>query len=124
VATVGGFFVVCPDRDRTHDEPFRRQLDSMPTENQQDYNQLLESSSRTIDNQRKVLALLQSRLREEREEREKLEAQLAELQQNPVSVIDLPEPPDLLNQLKGKRKKSKVELPDVETMLEILEGNR
>ena len=58
----------------------RQQLDSMPTENQQDYDQLLESSSTTIDNQRKVVALLQSRQGEEREEREKLEAQLAELQ--------------------------------------------
>ena len=55
----------------------------MPTENQQDYDQLLESSSTTIDNQRKVVALLQSRLREEREEREKVEAQVAELKQNP-----------------------------------------
>ena len=69
--------------DRTHDEPFRRQLDSIPTENHQDYDQLLESSSTTIDNQRKVVALLQSRLREEREEREKVEAQVAELKQNP-----------------------------------------
>lgn len=55
----------------------------MPTENQQDYDQLLESSSTTIDNQRKVVALLQSRLREEREEREKVEGQVAELKQNP-----------------------------------------
>ena len=50
----------------------------MPTENHQDYDQLLESSSATIDNQRKVVALLQSR---QGEEREKFEAQLAELQQ-------------------------------------------
>ena len=35
---------------------------------------------------------------------------------------DFPEPADLLNQLKGKRKKSKVELADVATILEILEG--
>jgi hypothetical protein len=55
----------------------------MPTENQQDYDQLLESSSTTIDNQRKVVALLQSRQGEEREEREKVEGQLAELKQNP-----------------------------------------
>ncbi|MEG3910805.1 hypothetical protein QT979_23075 [Microcoleus sp. w2-18bC1] len=71
----------------------KKQLDLMPTENHQDYDQLLESSSATIDNQRKVVALLQSRLREERE---KFEAQLAELQQrldaaeqNPDSAIDL-----------------------------------
>ncbi|MEG4281274.1 hypothetical protein QUA62_28000 [Microcoleus sp. MON1_C1] len=58
----------------------------MPTENQQDYDQLLESSSTTIDNQRKMIALLQSRLREERE---KVEAQVAELEQNPAPAIDL-----------------------------------
>jgi hypothetical protein len=65
----------------------------MPTENQQDYDQLLESSSTTIDNQRKVVALLQSRLREEREEREKVEAQVAELKQNPAPAIKLPRQP-------------------------------
>ncbi len=71
----------------------KKQLDSMPTENHQDYDQLLESSSATIDNLRKVVALLQSRLREERE---KFEAQLSELQQrldaadpNPPPAIDL-----------------------------------
>ena len=62
--------------DRAQAE-LKKQLDSLPTENQQDYDQLLESSSATIDNQRKVVALLQSR---RREDREKFEAQLAELQ--------------------------------------------
>ncbi len=69
------------------------ELKKMPTENQQDYDQLLESSSATIDNQRKVVAILQSR---RREDREKFEAQLAELQQrldaadqNPPPAIDL-----------------------------------
>ncbi|MEG4583555.1 hypothetical protein QUA71_28720 [Microcoleus sp. MON1_C5] len=94
----------------------------MPTENQQDYDQLLESSSTTIDNQRKVVALLQSRLREEREEGEKLEAQLAELKQNPALAIELPEPADLLNQLKARRKKSRTDLGDVAKILEILGG--
>ena len=81
--------------DRAQAE-LKKQLDSTPTKNHQDYDQLLESSSATIDNQRKVIALLQSRLRQEREEREKLEAQLSELQQrldaadhNPPPAIDL-----------------------------------
>jgi hypothetical protein len=54
----------------------------------------------------------------------KLEAELEtyKQQQNPTHAINLAEPADLLNQLKGKRKKSKVELADVETILEILEG--
>jgi chromosome segregation ATPase len=43
--------------------------------------------------------------------------------QQPAADFELPEPAELLNQLKGRRKKSKAELPDVEAMLEILEGN-
>lgn len=107
--------------DRTDDEPLRQQLDSMPTENHQDYNQLLESSSATIDNQRKVVALLQSRLREEREEREKLEAKLAEPKQSPATAIEFPAPADLLNQLKALHPKSKATLGDVEVLIEIIE---
>lgn len=52
-----------------------------------------------------------------------LRSQLADLEQNPAPAIDLPEPADLLNQLKGRRKKSKAELADVEKILEILEGS-
>ena len=52
-----------------------------------------------------------------------LRSQLADLEQNPAPAIDLPEPADLLNQLKGRRKKSKAELADVTAMLEILKGN-
>ncbi|MEG4280520.1 hypothetical protein QUA62_24050 [Microcoleus sp. MON1_C1] len=109
--------------DRTDDERLRQQLELMPTENHQDYDQLLESSSATIDNQRKVVELLQSRLREERAEREKLEAKLAEPKQSPATVIELPEPADLLNQLKSKRKKSTASLSDIEKILEIIEGD-
>ncbi len=39
-----------------------------------------------------------------------------------ANAIKLSEPADLLNQLKGRRKKSKVELADVDIILEILEG--
>jgi hypothetical protein len=35
--------------------------------------------------------------------------------------VEFPEPADLLNQLKGKRKKSKAELADVATILEVLQ---
>lgn len=44
------------------------------------------------------------------------------LQQTSAPAIELPEPADLLNQLKGKRKKSKAELADMATILEILEA--
>lgn len=53
-----------------------------------------------------------------------LQAELeAYKQQNPAPASELPEPADLLNQLKGRRKKSKADLADVEKILEILEGN-
>jgi hypothetical protein len=43
----------------------------------------------------------------------------------PIAIgVEFPEPADLLNQLKGKRKKSKAELADVATILEILEGTQ
>ncbi|MEG4287278.1 hypothetical protein QUB68_29655 [Microcoleus sp. A006_D1] len=51
-----------------------------------------------------------------------LRSQLADLQQTSAPAIELPEPADLLNQLKGKRKKSKAELADMATILEILEA--
>ena len=38
------------------------------------------------------------------------------------SVAEFPDPADLLNQLKGRRKKSKAELADVAIILEILEA--
>jgi hypothetical protein len=40
----------------------------------------------------------------------------------PVANFELPEPADLLNQLKAKRKKSTASLADIEAILEILEG--
>lgn len=52
-----------------------------------------------------------------------LRSQIDDLQQTSAPAIKLPEPADLLNQLKGKRKKSKAELADVETILEIIEGD-
>jgi hypothetical protein len=39
-----------------------------------------------------------------------------------LAVAEFPEPADLLNQLKARRKKSKVDLADVETLLEILDS--
>jgi hypothetical protein len=68
-----------------------------------------------------VVELLQSRLREERAEREKLEAKLAEPKQSPAPAIELPEPADLLNQLKALHPKSKATLGDVKVLVEIIE---
>jgi len=53
-----------------------------------------------------------------------LQAELeAYKQQQPATASELPEPADLLNQLKGRRKKSKAELADVAEILEILGGS-
>jgi regulator of replication initiation timing len=40
----------------------------------------------------------------------------------PATEFELPEPADLLNQLKAKRKKATASLADIETILKILEG--
>ncbi|MEG4842232.1 hypothetical protein [Microcoleus sp. B9-D4] len=39
------------------------------------------------------------------------------------TVADFPEPADLLNQLKARRKKSSANLADMEAVLEILENH-
>jgi chromosome segregation ATPase len=52
-----------------------------------------------------------------------LQAELSELKQKSAAAgKDLPEAADLLNQLKATRKKSKADLTDLETILEILES--
>jgi hypothetical protein len=80
---------------------------------------------------------VRSQLETERADRQQVEAELAELKtqtkepaaelhQEGRSVIpskDLPEPADVLNQLKARRKKSKADLADVEEILEILGGD-
>ena len=66
---------------------------------------------------------LRSQLETERADREKIEVELAELKQKSVAAReDLPEAADLLNQVKARRKKSKTDLADLETILEILEN--
>jgi chromosome segregation ATPase len=63
-------------------------------------------------------------MKAQRLEIEDLRSQLSDLQQNSAPAIKLPEPANLLNQLKARRKKSTATLADVEKLLEILEeGN-
>lgn len=52
-----------------------------------------------------------------------MEAELEACKQEPATDFELPEPADLLNQLKRRRKKSKADLADVEAILEFLGGN-
>jgi len=77
-----------------------------------------------------------SELEAERAERALVEAELAstreelaELKRNPppantqqpAAELKLPEPADLLNRLKARRKKSKADLADIEAILELIE---
>ena len=70
---------------------------------------------------------LRSQLETERASREEIEAELSELKQNSAPAATLPKKltPDvatILSQLRARRKKSKTDLADLETILEILEG--
>ncbi|MEG3987003.1 flagellar alpha dynein [Microcoleus sp. S28C3] len=57
--------------------------------------------------------MLEQELKEVRGDRE-------EIRNSVSTVAEFPEPADLLNQLKARRKKSRADLADVETFLEIL----
>lgn len=75
---------------------------------------------------------LREQLEKERASREEVEAQLSDregklaaaleqTQKSAPASIDFPEPADLLNQLKARRRKSKADLADVEAILEMME---
>ncbi|EGK83440.1 hypothetical protein MicvaDRAFT_0012 [Microcoleus vaginatus FGP-2] len=71
---------------------------------------------------------LKEELEKERADRDEIQAQLSELKQNsaPAATTSfdktLPDAAQLLSQLRGKRKKSKVDLGDIETLLGLLKG--
>ena len=70
---------------------------------------------------------LRSQLEIERADREEIEAQLSELKQNSALAATLsekltPDATTVLSQLRARRKKSKTDLADLETILEILES--
>ena len=55
---------------------------------------------------------------------DELQTELSDLKQKSAAASkDLPEAAEILNQLKARRKKSKANLADVETLLEILDFN-
>ena len=95
-----------------------------------DYAKLLESSTAVADNLREDIRQLRSQLETERAVSQQVQAQLdrkceelEELKRNPSPEIELPEPADLLNQLKARRKKCGTTLADVEEIWEILKGD-
>lgn len=57
--------------------------------------------------------MLEQELKEARRDR-------AEIEKTSQAVAEFPEPADLLNQLKARRKKSKADLGDLEELLRIL----
>ena len=69
---------------------------------------------------------LRSQLETERASREEIEAELSELKQNSVPAATLsekkPDAATILSQLRARRKKSKIDLADLEAILEILES--
>ena len=99
--------------DRVTDRQLQNELSNLRDENEKlrtDHAKLLESST-----------VVTNKLREEVQElRSQLETVQANPQITPVAEIKLLEPASALNLLKGKRKKSKADLGDIEALWEIL----
>ena len=105
------------------DSELQIRLGNLEAENEKlhtDYAKLLESSAHVTNKLRQELAQLRSQLATECADREEVEAELSDLRQKSVTASELPEAADLLNQLKGWRKKSKADLADMEAVLDIL----
>jgi hypothetical protein len=100
-------------------ESLRQELE----EAKADRAKFLESSTYAINKlQREVYEMTREYVQTKFADREQFEAELAELKKNSATASrNLPEAADLLNQLKARRKKSKADLVDLETILEILE---
>ncbi len=81
---------------------------------------LLESSTVVTNKLREELQKVRSQLATELADREEVETQLSDLRQKSVTASELPEAADLLNQLKGRRKKSKADLADIDAILGLL----
>jgi chromosome segregation ATPase len=129
-----------PKVDSEVAEKLQNELGNLKAENEKlraDYDALLESSTVVTNKLRQEVQELRSQLesqkaswdelREELDDREEtcteLRSELSELKQKSAAASkDLPEPAEILNQLKSKRKKSKTDLADLEAILEILES--
>ncbi|HLL43783.1 MAG TPA: hypothetical protein VK369_11630 [Segetibacter sp.] len=80
----------------------------------------------TKELRQKVQELL-LQLEAEHADHEKIEAELSELKQNSAPAATLsekltPDAATILSQLRARRRKSKIDLADLETILEILES--
>ena len=98
---------------------FKNKLEAVQAKKQRLQNDLGNSQAEVIE--------LRSQLETERADREEIEAELSELKQNSAPAATLSEKLTLdaatvLSQLRARRKKSKIDLADMEAILEILEG--
>jgi chromosome segregation ATPase len=75
-----------------------------------------------LDNSEETCAELRGKLADQEKELAADLAEVLDLKQKSATVGEFPDAADLLNQLKAKRKKSKIDLADVETLLDILES--
>jgi chromosome segregation ATPase len=98
---------------------FKDKLEAIQAKKQRLQNDLSNSQAEVIE--------LRSQLETERASREKIETELSEKKQNSAPATTLPEKltpnaATILSQLRARRKKSKTDLADLETILEILEN--
>jgi cell division protein FtsB len=108
----------------------QNELGNLKAENEKlraDYAALLESSTHVTNKLRQEVHELRSQLETEHADREEIEAELSELKQNSVPAATLseklaPDAATILSQLRARRKKSKIDLADVQAILEILES--
>jgi chromosome segregation ATPase len=106
------------------DTELQIKLGNLETENETlktDYAALLESSTAVTNRLKEELQKVRSQLETERADREEVEGELSDLRQKSVTASqEFLEPADLLNQLKGRRKKSRTDLADIEVILGLL----
>jgi hypothetical protein len=119
-----------PKVDNEVAEQLQNELGNLKAENENlraDYAALLQSSSYVTNKLRQEVQELRSQLETERADQEEIEAELSELKQNSAPAATLseklaPDAATILSQLRARRKKSKTDLADLQTILEILES--
>jgi regulator of replication initiation timing len=107
-------------------DSLRQELETVRAENQRLHTELGNSVSEKESLKQEVQEL-RSQLETEHADREEIEAELSELKQNSAPAATLSEKltsdaATILSQLRARRKKSKIELADLEVILEIIES--
>jgi regulator of replication initiation timing len=107
-------------------DSLRQELETVQAENQRLHTEL-GNSVYEKESLKQEVQELRSQLETERADREEIEVELSELKQNfaPAATLSeklTPNAATILSQLRVRRKKSKIDLADMEAILEILEG--